>query len=104
MIFNTKKEPYGINFGASGKEAKIQNINFALHTVKGTMPLHREFGWFPPIADPVSPETESIIAGEVTEVLLDNIDDIEVGEVFFDYDKEEGQLVFPSVEVELLDG
>lgn len=104
MIFNTKKEPYAIKFGAVGKDAKIQNINFALHTTKGTMPLHREFGWIPPIADPVSPATESAIAGEVTELLLDNIDDIDVGEVFFNYDKAEGQLVFPSVEVELLDG
>lgn len=104
MIFNTKKEPYAIKFGATDKEAKIQNINFALHTVKGSTPLHREFGWVPPISDPVSPGTESVIAGEITELLMDNIDDIDIGEVFFDYDESEGQLVFPRVEVELLDG
>ena len=68
---------------------------------KATHGLYDQFGESRVLDTPLA---ESAIAGEVTELLLDNIDDIDVGEVFFDYDKAEGQLVFPSVEVELLDG
>lgn len=104
MIITTQKKPYSINFGATGKTAKIQNIDFALSAFKGSMFLHRDFGWAPPIADAVSPEIESTTAGEITELLMNHIEDIEVGEVDFEYDGEGNSMIYPKVEVELLDG
>lgn len=102
MIVTQKREPHSINFGATGRVAKLQCIDFALATTLGTLFLMREFGWEPPISESVTPELESTTAGEIFELLYDNIDNIEIGEIDFKYGEGTHQIV-PIVEVELLD-
>lgn len=104
MIVTTQGKPANIDFGATNKTAKLRNIDFALQTHEGSMFMHREFGWSPPVAEALSPDTESATAGEITELLMDSIENIEVGEIDFAVDNSDGNnIMYPIVEVELLD-
>lgn len=104
MIVTAKGKAASIDFGAINKTAKLRNIDFALQAHEGSMFMHRDFGWSPPVAETLSPDTESATAGEITELLIDSIENIEVGEIDFAVDNSDSKnIMYPIVEVELLD-
>lgn len=102
MIYRTNGEIKSIDFGASGKAAKLQCIDYALATFKGTCFLDRTFGWEPPIDEPLTPQTEAMVAEGLTQLITDNIEDVAINSIETSYD--ENYHMHPLLEVELLDG
>lgn len=103
MLIKASGNPKNINWGAIGKVARLQCIDFALATVEGTLFMNRSFGWDMPIAEPVSPELETLMASEVFELIHDNFEDVTFKNIDFEYNKEMNK-VMPILEVNLEDG
>lgn len=97
MIYQTNGQIKAIDYGASGNDAIMQNMEFALTTQKNTLFLDRELGWNPPVAEPIQ-EVEPITAGEVATLLTENIDSIAVESVEFEMNPTTGH-VKPKVKV-----
>lgn len=90
-----------IDYGATGDDAKLQCIEFALSTIENTLFLDREFGWEPPISEPMN-EVAPVHAGEVATLLLENIDGIVIDEIDFEMNSDTGH-VKPIVKVVIED-
>ncbi len=91
-----------INFGATGTEAKLQNVAFILSTYKNTCPMDRGFGWEPPIDLPLE-LAKSQMAAQIIEAIESNEEGIRVEEVTFTDDAPNGILI-PQVKVVIEDG
>jgi phage baseplate assembly protein W len=54
-----------INFGATGVEEVLQNVRTILTTIKGTVPLDREFGLNTNMVDEPLPVTKTKLIAEI---------------------------------------
>lgn len=88
-----------IEWGATGLEADIQNIEFALGTQSNTLFLDRDFGREMHF-DKSMDEAEVLEAGEVATLITSNFENVEIENIEFDY---EGTTLIPKIKVVFID-
>lgn len=102
-MYEIKPSPkFKINYAATGDEAILQNATFLLSTMLNTCPMHRGFGWEPPVDDP-SEFAKSRSSVQIIETLERNIPEITVQDITFEQD-EENALLIPRVKVVINNG
>lgn len=99
MIVIESDSPLRIDYSATGTAAILQNAQFLLATVISSCPLHREFGWDPPVDDG-SEFAKATISAQVIEKIERNIPELTVKSVEFIFNQEKGNLV-ARAEVEM---
>jgi phage baseplate assembly protein W len=91
-------KPPEITIGAKTKEDEIkQNIAIILQTIRGTVPLYRDFGISSEIAGMPSQEAQNILVGEIQEKIEEYEPRVSVVSVTF---QSSGAQIIPVVEVE----
>jgi phage baseplate assembly protein W len=95
----TSSSSITIDYAATGDAAILQSATFLLATFAGTCPLHREFGWDPPLDDP-SEFAKASMSAQIIERLEREIPEITVKDVTFEQGKGEGHYI-ARVKVEI---
>lgn len=86
-----------IDFGATGAKEVLQNVAFILSTFKMSCPLDREFGYNPPIDEPMSIRA-SLTGSRIIEAINQFEPRAEVVDVQVEVDAQNGKVV-PKVSV-----
>lgn len=103
MIYTRKGEPKSIDWGAFGKSAILQSVDFALVTPLHANYMSRSTGWEIPIGETISEALENQMAGNIANMLLEQYEEegVAVNAVSFDYS--EDLQIRPKLEMELID-
>lgn len=103
MIYTRAGDKKSINWGAIGKVATLQNIDFSLNTPLNTLYMARDVGWDIPVGETINEPLENAMASDITDMLLNQFeeDGVVVNNVEFDYT--DNHEVIPRIEVELED-
>lgn len=88
MIFDVTTEKAGLKIGARGIEQIIQNVKVILATVKGSVPLDREFGVAADFLDSSLPVSRALYAAEAVRAVNAHEPRAEVVQVLWGEDQE----------------
>ncbi|PAQ15077.1 hypothetical protein CD798_08525 [Bacillaceae bacterium SAOS 7] len=81
-----------IDYGVTGDEAILQSATFLLSTFLNTCPLHRGFGWEPPVDDP-SLMARASASAQIIEMFSRHIPELEIKDIIFEQDDQKGILI-----------
>lgn len=103
MLYTSTGTPKAIDWGATGKKALLQSMDFALLTPAGSLFMAREEGWDIPIGETISEAFETSMAGDIANMFIEQFEHkgVEMQSVDFDYD--ENYRAIPVLEVEIED-
>ena len=93
-----------VNLGATGYQEIIQNVKMIITTIKGSVPLDREFGVSATFLDAPTPAAQVRLRTEIIEAIRQYEPRVNVTKVLFVQSAEEhlqGRLI-PKVEVEVI--
>ncbi|MBQ9564305.1 MAG: GPW/gp25 family protein [Synergistaceae bacterium] len=100
MEFEVLGKPGPINFGATGVEEVLQNVQTFLCTHRGSVVLDREFGIDGSVVDRPIPKARAIITSDILRNLSRYEPRVKVLSVTFDGDGIDGVLA-PKVKVQV---
>lgn len=103
MLYTSTGVPKSIDWGATGKTALLQSIDFALLTPSESLFLAREYGWDIPIGETVSEAFEVSMAGDIANMFMEQYEDKGVTMQSIDFEYDENFRAIPVLEVELED-
>ena len=103
MIYTRTGEPKSIDWSATGKAAILQSIDFALITPLNSLYMAREDGWNIPIGETISDALENEMAGNLSNMLIDQFEEQGVSINAVDFDYTEDFQIKPVLKVELDD-
>lgn len=103
MIYTRTGEAKSIDWGAVGKVAVLQSVDFALVTPKNSHYMDREAGWEIPVGETISEALENQMSGDIANMLFEQFEEngVSVNAVDFAYD--ENLQIKPIIEMELIE-
>ena len=103
MLNTSTGAPKAIDWGATGKKALSQSMDFALLTPANSLFMAREEGWDIPIGETINEAFETSMAGDIANMFIEQFEHKGVSMQSVDFEYDENYRVIPVLGVEIED-
>ncbi|WP_149032002.1 hypothetical protein [Rummeliibacillus stabekisii] len=103
MLYTRTGAPKAIDWGATGKKALLQSMDFALLTPVNSLFMARKEGWDIPIGETINEAFETSMAGNIANMFIEQFEHKGVAMQSIDFKYDEDYRVIPVLGVEIED-